>query len=131
MCKPKGISIETEICDHQLVCRLDALHVTEVVNSLIRNAVEAIMEGGQIRLVLVEERKAVVISVIDNGRGIASADLPFVMDPFFTTKRRTMNFGLGLTHGYNIMRQHMGRMKIESEEGKGTVVRLVFPKRAT
>ena len=130
MCKPKGISIETEICNHQLVCRLDVLHVTEVVNSLIRNAVEAIVENGQIRLVLGRERRAVVIAVVDNGKGISRSDLPFVMDPFFTTKRRTMNFGLGLTHGYNIMRQHMGRLAIESNEGCGTTVRLIFPTKA-
>ena len=127
MCKTKGIALETEISDPQLVCKLDVLHVTEVVSSLIRNAIEAMTENGRIRLVLTEERKAVVISVIDNGKGIAKSDLPFVMDPFFTTKRRTMNFGLGLTHGYNIMRQHVGSLKIESEEGMGTVVRLVFP----
>ena len=110
--------------------KLDVLHVTEVMSSLIRNAIEAMMENGRIRLVLAEERKAVMIAVIDNGKGIAKSDLPFVMDPFFTTKRRTMNFGLGLTHAYNIMRQHMGKLEITSEEGYGTTVRLVFPTKA-
>ena len=65
------------------------------------------------------QRNAILISVSDNSKGIASADLPYVMDPFYTTKRRTMNFGLGLTHGCNIMMQHKGYLEIESSEGKG------------
>lgn len=51
------------------------------------------------------------------------------MDPFYTTKKLTHNFGLGLTQGYNIMQQHKGDMQVLSEEGKGTTVRLVFPRK--
>ncbi len=129
LCLAKGITLEMVVHDSSLACSMDAVHVMEVLNSLIHNSMEAMMEQGRIVLSLMEQRKAILISVSDNGKGIASADLPYVMDPFFTTKRRTMNFGLGLTHGYNIMLQHKGYMEIESSEGKGTVVKLLFPRK--
>jgi two-component system sporulation sensor kinase B len=129
LCLPNGIRLETSIPDDSLMCQMDVIHVMEVVNSLIRNSIEAIQGKGRIILGLVDNSKTVMISVADDGQGITSIDLPYVMDPFYTTKRRTMNFGLGLTHGYNIMRQHKGYMEIESTEGKGTMVKLFFPHR--
>jgi two-component system sporulation sensor kinase B len=129
LCSPNGIRLETSIPDDSLMCQMDVIHVMEVVNSLIRNSIEAIQGKGRIILGLVDNRKTVMISVADDGQGITSIDLPYVMDPFYTTKRRTMNFGLGLTHGYNIMRQHKGYMEIASTEGKGTLVKLFFPHR--
>jgi two-component system sporulation sensor kinase B len=127
LCLPNGIRLETSIPDDSLMCQMDVVHVMEVVNSLIRNSIEAIQSKGRIILGLVDNRKTVMISVADDGQGITSIDLPYVMDPFYTTKRRTSNFGLGLTHGYNIMRQHKGYMEIASTEGKGTLVKLFFP----
>ena len=129
LCLPRNISIRAEIEDSSVICQLDRIYVTEVMNSLVKNAVDAMPNGGRILLALAQEKNAVVVSVIDNGVGIESTDLPYVMDPFYSTKKRTNNFGLGLTQGYNIMQQHKGTIQIDSVEGKGTTVRLVFPRK--
>jgi signal transduction histidine kinase len=127
LCAPRNIEISAFVDDALATCQMDRMYVTEVMNSLVKNAIDAIADSGRIQLTLTQEKKAIVVSVIDNGKGIDSADLPFVMDPFYTTKKRMSNFGLGLTQGYNIMRQHNGELLIDSVEGKGTTVRLVFP----
>ncbi len=86
-------------------------------------------QKGRIGLGLVDNRNTILVTVSDDGPGISSTNLPYIMDPFFTTKKLTANFGLGLTHGYNIMQKHKGFMEIDSTEGKGTMVRLFFPHR--
>ncbi len=125
----KEICLETSISDNSLMCQMDKVHVAEVVNSLVKNSTEGIKAKGRIVLGLVENRKTILITVEDDGEGISPDNLPYVLDPFYTTKKLTMNFGLGLTHAYNIMKEHKGFMEIESTEGKGTLVKLFFPYR--
>ena len=127
-CSQRGIRLEASISNEAIICAVDAIHVSEVLNNLIRNAMEAISGNGKIVLGLFEGKKMVSITVADDGPGISSADLPYVMDPFYTTKRLTMNFGLGLTHSYNIMKKHRGNLELSSLEGNGTIVKLSFPK---
>ncbi len=129
LCLNDGITLETSIADNTLMCQMDMIHVAEVINSLIKNSIEAIKGKGRIVLGLVDNRNTILITVSDDGPGISSTNLPYIMDPFFTTKKLTANFGLGLTHGYNIMQKHKGFMEIDSTEGKGTMVRLFFPHR--
>jgi two-component system sporulation sensor kinase B len=127
-CDQHGIRLETAILDEGIICAVDSMHVSEMLNNLIRNAMEAIKEKGKIVLGLHETKRMISITVTDDGPGISSNDMPFVMDPFFTTKKRSQNFGLGLSYCYNIMKQHHGDLELSSTEGKGTIVRLNFPK---
>src|SRR5450756_2064620 len=127
-CDQHGIRLETAISDEGIICAVDSMHVSEMLNNLIRNAMEAIKEKGKIVLGLHETKRMISITVTDDGPGISINDMPFVMDPFFTTKKRSQNFGLGLSYCYNIMKQHHGDLELSSTEGKGTVVRLNFPK---
>jgi signal transduction histidine kinase len=66
-----------------------------------------------------------VISVRDNGTGIAPEDLPRIFDPFFTSKTR--GSGLGLTTVNRIVSDHGGEVKVSSTPGKGTEVHLFLP----
>jgi signal transduction histidine kinase len=68
-----------------------------------------------------------LIEIIDTGTGIAAADLPRVMETFFTTKPPGKGTGLGLPICRRIVEAHGGRICIESEPGKGTTVRIVLP----
>jgi len=70
----------------------------------------------------------VMLAVADNGTGIAPEDLGRVFEPFFTTKAPGKGSGLGLSMVYGFLKQSGGHMKIYSEVGHGTVVRLYFPR---
>ena len=72
-------------------------------------------------------RPIATLTVRDNGLGITSANLSQVFDPFFTTRSPGEGEGLGLSVAYAIVRDHGGRIDIESREGVGTVVRLELP----
>jgi signal transduction histidine kinase len=107
---------------------IDPVHIAEVFNNLISNAVDAMPHGGELKIRVFETKKLIMIQVKDSGSGIEKQHLKLVLEPFFTTKNR-MNFGLGLAYCYNVMKKHGGNLEIESEAGKGTSVYLSFPKR--
>jgi CheY-like chemotaxis protein len=70
----------------------------------------------------------VVISVIDNGSGMSEEAKAHLFEPFFTTKTHDRSSGLGLATSYGIVCQSGGRIRVESERGKGTRVRIYLPK---
>ena len=74
-----------------------------------------------------KERGRVVITVSDEGVGIADADLTQIMDPFYTTKRESGGTGLGLSIASRIARDHNGILDFKSTLGEGTVARLTLP----
>lgn len=110
------------------IVKCDQIHITEVLNNIIKNAVEAMLENGRLELSIYSKRTEVVIEVKDNGIGISKENVKYVFDPFFSTKRPTMNFGLGMSYSYNVMQQHQGNLEIQSKENVGTIVSLIFPK---
>jgi signal transduction histidine kinase len=107
--------------------KLDPVHITEVLNNLITNAVDAMPHGGELKIRVFETKRQVMIQVKDSGTGIEKQHIKQVLEPFFTTKNR-MNFGLGLAYCYNVMKKHGGNLELESEAGKGTSIYLSFPK---
>lgn len=70
--------------------------------------------------------RLVIIEVKDTGSGISQENLKKVFDPFFTTKRKDGGVGLGLSICSNIINEHSGLLKVESEEGKGTTVTIIL-----
>jgi two-component system sporulation sensor kinase B len=110
------------------IVKCDQIHITEVLNNIIRNAVEAIAKNGRLEISIYSKGKGVVIEVQDNGIGISEENIKYVFDPFFSTKRLTINFGLGMSYAYNVMQHHKGNLEIQSKENIGTNVLLIFPK---
>ena len=97
------------------------------VYHVIRNAIEATPPGGQIIIRTAEESENIILSIWDTGRGIHQENLEKIFDPFFSTKE--LRFGMGLPLVRQIVSEHLGELKIESELGKGTVVKMIFPVR--
>lgn len=107
----------------------DRIHVIEVLINIINNAIEAMQVDGQLEISAVYTNKEIRLSIKDNGIGISKQSIPYVFDPFFSTKRLTTNFGLGLSYCYNVMQKHEGKLEILSRENVGTTVLLCFPKK--
>jgi len=116
---------------------VDAGQVTQVVNNLVINAIQAMPQGGDLFITLenrnlvradkipVPEGSYLHIGVRDTGIGIPKDYLTKVFDPYFTTKE-TGN-GLGLASCYTIIKNHGGLLDVESVEGKGTEFHIYLP----
>jgi signal transduction histidine kinase len=76
---------------------------------------------------LLNEHEAVAIKFADTGEGIPAETLKKVWDSFFTTKTEGKGTGLGLAICRRIVEEHDGTIEIESEVGRGTTVRMLFP----
>ena len=98
----------------------DKGQIEQAIINLILNAVEATPSGGSITLSTdcCDDKNRAKIDIKDTGEGIAEENLTKIFDPFFTTKTSGTGLGLAITHG--IIEQHGGRIKVNSEPGKGT-----------
>jgi signal transduction histidine kinase len=99
----------------------------QVFLNLVVNAAQAVERGGGVRIHTREEGERVVVSVEDEGCGIACEILERIFDPFFTTKPVGKGTGLGLSISYEIVRRHGGQMAVSSTPGRGTKVRVELP----
>ncbi|GGG71029.1 sensor histidine kinase [Paenibacillus radicis (ex Gao et al. 2016)] len=105
----------------------DPLHVSEALGNVLMNAVEAMPDGGLLTIRLAAEKKVFKLTVQDTGEGIPADVIPQVFQPFYSTKNRGGNFGLGLSYVYNVMRKSGGAAELNSVPGAGTSVVLLFP----
>lgn len=106
---------------------LDPEKILQVIHNLIRNAIDAMPEGGQLRFRTCLTGHLCVIEISDTGLGIAEEDLPHVLEAYYSTKEE--GGGLGLLVVHEIIRQHGGRIEILSRENQGTMMRLYLPLR--
>lgn len=122
--------------DGPLSVYCDSGRVQQVFLAIIVNAIDAMPRGGLLRLASRLEPAAgalperVVIEIADNGPGIAPDVLPHVFEPFFTTKDEARSTGMGLAVAYGIVRQHGGEIRVESQLGQGTAIRIYLPVQA-
>lgn len=111
--------------------RADEGRLQEVLYNLLDNAVKYSPENGRIRLQVAERDRELVLSVSDNGIGIAEEDLPRIFERFYRVdkarSRALGGTGLGLSIVKHIAQLHGGRAEAESQLGKGTTVRIVLP----
>jgi len=120
------------IVDTELSTSLPPIHgnagkLQQVFINLIMNARDAMPEGGNLKVSTACENSCVHVEVSDTGVGIPPEYLSKIFDPFFTTKSKTRGTGLGLAVSYGIIREHAGRIDVESRAGRGTCFRLEFP----
>jgi len=103
--------------------------IEQVVINLLSNACQSLESRDKaINISTAVDDKSVSIVVQDEGKGIFSDDLKYIMDPFFTTKRDSGGTGLGLSISYNIIKEHGGELIVNSEVGKGTTATIKLPK---
>ena len=105
----------------------DKSQMGQVFVNIFLNAIQAMEGGGILKIKAEPLRDQILLAVSDTGKGIPKNALPRIFDPFFTTKGEGKGTGLGLWISQGIVERHGGTMQIESEEGKGTTVRIYFP----
>lgn len=102
--------------------------VNQIFLNLITNAAQALPpDGGEITLTSRAEDNGVTVEVEDNGTGIPPDVLPKIFDPFFTTKEIGKGTGLGLSISYQIIKDHGGKINVESLLGRGTKFTVWLP----
>ena len=111
----------------------DKGHLCEAIYNLLINAqdaVEAAERGaeGKVSLLSYEERVYTVIEVRDNGMGIPKSAMKKIFEPFYTSKNRNHNWGMGLYYVRAIVKGHLGILRVESREGKGSSFYILLPK---
>jgi two-component system sensor histidine kinase PilS (NtrC family) len=124
---PGGLKI-VRAFSSPLVWRVDPQQFRQVLWNLCRNAVEAMPDGGELRVgaAALPGRK-LEVWVADSGHGIAPEDLAHVFEPFFSTKPGGTGLGLSLVH--RIVQEHGGEVDVRSTPGLGTTFTLTLPTR--
>jgi signal transduction histidine kinase len=130
------VRIKKEVPEHQTIWA-NRNQVTQVLVNLLQNALHALEKKhfsesvATIWIRGIEENGESLVIVRDNGAGIPSENLHKIFDPFFTTKDVGEGMGLGLSICYRIMKQHGGRIDVQSEPGTYSQFTLCFPQRPT
>ena len=126
------VEIEVRLADEPMYMRVDPGQVEQVLVNLAVNARDAMPDGGRLTIVVDEDAAGdpphVRITVSDTGVGIEPELLPHVFEPFFTTKDVSRGAGLGLPTCFGIIAQHGGRILLDSDPGRGTIVRVLLPR---
>ena len=121
------IKIIKEYGDLSLFIKADPSLLRQVFLNLFANALDAIVDEGEIRVRAWKDENTIHVCIIDNGVGVSEENLKKVFDPFFTTKPPGKGTGLGLSLSYGIIKDLGGEIKIESQVGLATTVEIILP----
>lgn len=136
------VEIVTRLADDAWLAMADPSQLSSAIVNLAVNARDAMPDGGRLTLETANREldstgngdgdagSYVMVAVADTGHGIPADIRDRVFEPFFTTKGLGRGTGLGLSMVYGFAKQTGGAVAIESEEGRGTVVRLFLPRSA-
>jgi nitrogen fixation/metabolism regulation signal transduction histidine kinase len=123
----KNIELEVILKDPDLFLEADASLVEQVLINLVVNAVEAVRDKADPRIILsanVATNRKIIIKVADNGAGISPEVIDKIFIPFFSTRKTGSGIGLSLCK--QIMMLHKGNIQVQSAEGEGTAFLLSF-----
>jgi signal transduction histidine kinase len=139
-----GVDWELTVSERPHPVEIDPEQIRHAISNLAVNAREAMPEGGRVSVHLrnftvengtasldlpLEKGDYVEIVIRDRGRGISTEDLPRIFDPYFSTKERGVQkgMGLGLSLAYAIIQKHRGALTVASAPGEGTAFFIYLP----
>ncbi|WP_168120500.1 sensor histidine kinase [Paenibacillus sp. HB172176] len=123
-----NIGVETESgSDSKVIILGDKYKFRQAIINIGKNAIEAMSKGGMLRLGMQCSNESVTVSVQDNGVGMSSEQIKRLGIPYYSTKDK--GTGLGTMVSFAIIKKMNGKIDIKSEVGKGTVCKLIFPRK--
>jgi signal transduction histidine kinase len=125
-----GIECEIDLPTTDYTAWGDGAQVQQCIMNLIFNAIDAMPQGGQMRVAggIDKQGEMVWLAVADTGHGIEAEEVPHIFEPFYSTKSDGKGVGLGLSMVYGIIREHNGTVEVDSELGKGSTFRIKLPR---
>jgi two-component system sensor histidine kinase HydH len=122
----RGVKIVERVPEQPLLAKADRDQLIQVFLNLFLNGLEAMPDGGMLRIGLEVGREGdFQIEIADTGSGVREDDLPQIFEPFFTTKSK--GTGLGLAVALQIIENHHGTINVASRLGEGTTFRISLP----
>ncbi len=127
--KLKNIELHLELNPELVLVRCDQGQIEQVVLALVMNAIDAMLNGGNLFLSTrhAPNSSDIQIEVRDDGVGMPPDVLSKMFEPFFTTKEHGRGLGLGLAISRNIVERHAGKIIVTSEPGHGTAFLITLP----
>ena len=124
----QSIDLEKELAAEIPALYCDSSQVQQALLALLMNAIEAMPNGGRLRVVTSHEahQHAGRVAISDEGPGIPEDVLAHIFEPFFTTKEEGKGVGLGLAIAYGIIHQHGGNIEVTSTPQKGTTFTVIL-----
>jgi signal transduction histidine kinase len=122
---PPGVSVEWSLASPAPIVRADRAQLQIVFTNLIRNARDAMPDGGTLRLIFQQQGGQVEVTIQDTGVGIPPEDLSRILEPLYSTKAK--GIGLGLPIAQEIVSRHRGSLHVTSELGAGSAFTVRLP----
>lgn len=124
MIKKKGLNLKIDV-EKGLEIYVDSSHFKQIIINVISNTVKACRQKDSIFVKALRKEDEVIIEIKDTGIGISKENLSKIFNPFFTAFGE--GTGLGLCVVQALVNQNHGKLKVESEENKGTSFYISFP----
>ena len=121
----RNAHVELEIPSDLPALRLDKDQIKQAFFNIIKNALQAMPEGGLLRISAAASDRFLAVAFRDNGSGISPEDIGHIFEPYYTTKPE--GSGIGLMIVQRIIQDHGGRMDVHSEPGVGTTFTVFLP----
>jgi two-component system, sporulation sensor kinase E len=121
----RGLIVNVKLSRRLAPVPIDQAQMKQVLVNLIKNAMQAMTKGGTLTVESGEGPDALWFSVSDTGGGIPQEQINHIFEPFYTTKKK--GSGLGLMIVQRIVRDHSGKIELESRVGEGTMFRICLP----
>jgi len=131
LAKSSSVAICEDYPPEPVLVSMDHNEIKQVFINIANNALQAMPEGGELRIRLDSARENdIIVEFSDTGVGIAQENIHRIFEPFFSTKDNGNGTGLGLSISYRIVQNHGGKIEAVSTVGSGTTFRVYLPRHA-
>jgi signal transduction histidine kinase len=120
-----AVDLDPELDPPRGAIRADPEQIGRVCQNLLLNAIDAMPEGGEVSLRTRRAGAAVRLEIADTGEGLTEEERKRLFTPYYTTKQHGTGLGLAIVQA--VVADHLGRIWIESEPGRGTTVHVELP----
>ncbi len=124
-CQSRNVDCELKVTEAEMMSWADENQVIQALQNLMRNAMEAMPDGGELRVSMERQDGEIVVSVADRGQAIPENLREKIWEPFFSTKETGTGLGLAMTR--QIVQEHGGQLTYRAREGGGSILSMSFP----